>query len=121
MAGDIDLTPGKFTVRQCAVEPLFCPSGEVATQLLIAKNNGPPIFNLVVECAFFRGSDFLETERNFTLNVDTEQTAYIEVTSGKAAGACGADGVASAWAKSRMTHYGPRRSDFAVTHKTAAH
>src|SRR5437763_947813 len=24
-------------------------------------------------------------------------------------------------ARSRMTHYGPRRSDFAVTHKTAAH
>jgi hypothetical protein len=90
MAGDIDLTPDKFTVR-CAVEPSFCPSGEVATQLLIAKNNGPPIFNLVVECAFFRGSDFLETERNFTLNVDTGQTAYIEVTSGKAAGADHAD------------------------------
>jgi hypothetical protein len=36
------LIPGKFTI-----------DGEKASQLLIAKNSGESIFNLVVECGFF--------------------------------------------------------------------
>jgi hypothetical protein len=79
-AGNVDLILGKFTLK-----------GNSATQLLTAKNHGPPIFDLVVECGFLHGSDLVTTERNFALNIETDQTAYLTVTAENAAGADHAD------------------------------
>jgi hypothetical protein len=80
MAAGIVLTKEKFT-----------SSENTATQLLTARNNGPPLLDLVVECGFFQGSTLLTTARQIAMNVDTEQTVDIEVTANNAAGADHAD------------------------------
>ena len=88
LAGDVELTLGKFTARKCSVDPSFCASGENATQVVAAKNNGPPIAHLIIECAFMRGTDLLDPNaRGVTFNVDTGKTVYLDVFSDKAAGA----------------------------------
>lgn len=80
-ASDVTLTLGKFST-----------DGKSASQLIVAKNSGPPIFDLVIECAFLRGSELLTTGRDFALSVQTGQTAYLNIIPDERIGsAAGAD------------------------------
>jgi hypothetical protein len=72
LAGDVELTLGKFTVQHFSYS-----GGEQATQVVAAKNNGAPIAHLVNECAFMRGTEFLDNGRGVTFNVDTGKTILL--------------------------------------------
>jgi hypothetical protein len=77
---DVTLTPGNFTI-----------DGKSATQLITAKNNGGPIFDLIVECGFLKDTALVTTARESSLNVAAGQTIYMQVTSTAAGGANRAD------------------------------
>ena len=76
----IQLLPGRFSVN-----------GNNATQMIAAKNGGPPISELVIDCGFFQGSELIGAARGSALNVKTGQTANIEVVATDAGKADHAD------------------------------
>jgi hypothetical protein len=73
MAGDagdvsnIQLIPGRFNPVMNSGAKL--PAREAPSQLIATVNNGPPIFDLIVECAFFKGPELVSTGRQGRLSI----------------------------------------------------
>ncbi len=68
--GGIDIVKGKFTEHD-----------GIATQLLSLINHQPkPLRGLFVQCAFFRGDNLLGVNFGGAYNVNSGETAYMQIT-----------------------------------------